>query len=633
MDARTIVAANYATAANLAAVSTSASNIEAKLPSKAYLMGSADADGGFDTAAKADVNTEVDTGIADAALATAANLAIVDDNVDATLIDSSETIPAALALIDTGVDNIEAKLPSKTYLAGSDDADGGWDTDTVNQAASANWDAENASYQQQGSMGLRVNETYSDLAAASTNVNAILVAAGTDIPAAMVIIDTGVNNIEAKLPSKPYLAGSADADGGFDTEAKADVNTEVDTGIADAALATAANLAIVNDYVDGIESAIGTPVALDGGAATLGGMLTMFADDTGDGSAFDATNDSFVGLRGWGDVNWGAGAGTYLLSTDVATGDTTTSFTMTAGVTENDAYNNGILLVQDAGDSHWEARRIDDYTSGRVITVDTAFSFTPAASDAVRIANSLAMSGSGTTPAAVWAYGSKVVTTVNGFAAGAIDAAAIADGAIDNATFADDVGSTAYGSNTIALATSKALDDYDPPTQTELAAVEAKIDDVASNVGDVLIDTGITLQDLIAIVIAYLDTEIAAILTATETDIPAALVVIDDFIDTEIGDIKTATDQLNFTGDDVKATLDGETTVLGSTGLNNISIADPGGVADTWPKRQDQMWRFFFEKTTRDATTIKTWDDSGNTVRTTQSWSTVDNVQTIGAAQ
>jgi len=45
------------------------------------------------------------------------------------------------------------------------------------------------------------------------------------------------------------------------------------------------------------------------------------------------------------------------------------------------------------------------------------------------------------------------------FAAGAIDATAIAAGAIDNATFADDVGSTAYADNIIALAVRKVLDE------------------------------------------------------------------------------------------------------------------------------------------------------------------------------
>jgi hypothetical protein len=46
------------------------------------------------------------------------------------------------------------------------------------------------------------------------------------------------------------------------------------------------------------------------------------------------------------------------------------------------------------------------------------------------------------------------------------------DGAISNASFAADVGSTVYASNIISLAARKALDDYDPPTNTELTAVQ-----------------------------------------------------------------------------------------------------------------------------------------------------------------
>ncbi len=72
------------------------------------------------------------------------------------------------------------------------------------------------------------------------------------------------------------------------------------------------------------------------------------------------------------------------LSTTVATSDTTTSFTLTAGEATNDAYNGMLIRVQDADDDHWEERRLlttGGWTSGRVAAVDTAFSFTPAVGD------------------------------------------------------------------------------------------------------------------------------------------------------------------------------------------------------------------------------------------------------------
>lgn len=54
----------------------------------------------------ADINVEVDTGISDAALATAAALATVDANVDAILVDTGTTLPASLATIDANVDAV-----------------------------------------------------------------------------------------------------------------------------------------------------------------------------------------------------------------------------------------------------------------------------------------------------------------------------------------------------------------------------------------------------------------------------------------------------------------------------------------------------------------------------------------------
>jgi hypothetical protein len=51
------------------------------------------------TLTAAEINTECDTAISDAALATAANLATVDANVDAVLVDTGTSIPATLSTI------------------------------------------------------------------------------------------------------------------------------------------------------------------------------------------------------------------------------------------------------------------------------------------------------------------------------------------------------------------------------------------------------------------------------------------------------------------------------------------------------------------------------------------------------
>jgi hypothetical protein len=87
------------------------------------------------------------------------------------------------------------------------------------------------------------------------------------------------------------------------------------------------------------------------------------------------------------DVNGGsAGAYIYALDTTVAAGSTTSTFTLTAGIQNDDAYNWCIISIKDANDDHYEIRYVVDYAgTTRTITVDLPFTFTPAASDIVHI--------------------------------------------------------------------------------------------------------------------------------------------------------------------------------------------------------------------------------------------------------
>ena len=92
------------------------------------------------------------------------------------------------------------------------------------------------------------------------------------------------------------------------------------------------------------------------------------------------------------------------VATTVSTSDTTTSFTLTAGLATADAYNNMTIQVKDDDDAddNWIERSITDWTAGRVVTVDTAFPFTPAVGDKVRItATSYGAASSGTVNANV----------------------------------------------------------------------------------------------------------------------------------------------------------------------------------------------------------------------------------------
>ncbi|KKK52511.1 hypothetical protein LCGC14_3104180, partial [marine sediment metagenome] len=63
----------------------------------------------------------------------------------------------------------------------------------------------------------------------------------------------------------------------------------------------------------------------------------------------------------------------------------TTYVTLEAGTASDDAYNGQTISVTDATDGHAETRRIEDYTSGRLVTFDRALSFTPVQDDIIRI--------------------------------------------------------------------------------------------------------------------------------------------------------------------------------------------------------------------------------------------------------
>lgn len=100
--------------------------------------------------------------------------------------------------------------------------------------------------------------------------------------------------------------------GSLATQAKADVNAEADTAIADAALATAANLSTVSSNVSTLLSRLG---AFTGsGVNTILGffkaLLSKAASTPSDvGGTFDASTDSTEAIRDRGDAAWTTGSG------------------------------------------------------------------------------------------------------------------------------------------------------------------------------------------------------------------------------------------------------------------------------------------------------------------------------------
>lgn len=73
---------------------------------------------------------------------------------------------------------------------------------------------------------------------------------------------------------------------------------------------------------------------------------------------------------------------------------------------------------------------------------------------------------------------------------------------------------------------------------------------------------------------------------------------------------------------------------LASDGLDLIAVPTITGPASTFPGYVYQLWRRFFKKAVNDRTgnTLKTYADDGTTVVTTQTTSTIANVETVGPA-
>ena len=122
---------------------------------------------------------------------------------------------------------------------------------------------------------------------------------------------------------------------------------------------------------------IGSPVALDGGTASLAGMLTKLADDNG-GASYDAGTDSQRSIA----------AAMHLVHGDIVSATDASQFIIDSGVATNDAYNGMIITIEDKTDDHYEIRRIVDYVGAtKEITLDRALSFTPVALDDFYIMN------------------------------------------------------------------------------------------------------------------------------------------------------------------------------------------------------------------------------------------------------
>lgn len=137
----------------------------------------------------------------------------------------------------------------------------------------------------------------------------------------------------------------------------AQINAEVDTALTDIKLD---HLIAVADADDPVDNSI----------------IAKLAASDGDWSGFAIADDSLEAIRDRGDAAWITGAGglppTTLQNTTIAALASQTSFTLTAGSTDDDAYNGCIIVVEDAGDATQKCvGRILDYTGvSRTVTLE-----------------------------------------------------------------------------------------------------------------------------------------------------------------------------------------------------------------------------------------------------------------------
>lgn len=166
--------------------------------------------------------------------------------------------------------------------------------------------------------------------------------------------------------------------------------------IVSANYATASNLATVDTVVDAIKAV--TDNLPDSGSLN---DLALILTDTGttldtklndiQGATFSTSTDSLEAIRDRGDAAWTTGAGgsdkLVLADTTIATLATQTSFTLTAGSADNDAYNNCTIVVEDVSTAVQKAvGMVLDYVgSSKTVTLKEALAFTIATTDKVYI--------------------------------------------------------------------------------------------------------------------------------------------------------------------------------------------------------------------------------------------------------
>gem|GEM_PF-2677253 len=478
--------------------------------------------GGMSTTMKAEVNAEADTALTDYDALVPADL---PSNFSALVITAGGAVDSLIqgflndTIAETTADNIAANFEifwdnANAITAQTVDDVGGSGASAAD-VADAVWDEAEADHTAGGSFG--------SLAAA--------IFADTD----QIVIEIGTAG-----------AGLTDL-GGMSTTMKAQVNTECDTALTDydgptnaemvartlvaasyfdpaadtvatvttltghtpqtgdsfarlgapAGASVSADIATVDSNVDAIlvdtadmQPKLGTITDL-GAGATLGDNLADMA-----GATFSTTTDSLEANRDRGDAAWTTGAGgsdrLIMADTTIATLASQTSFTLTAGSADDDAYNGCTIVVEDVATATQKARGVvDDYAgSTKTITLlEDPGVFTMAATDKVYI-----LAESSLKPTTQADYHVDVTSGGN---------VGIDWGNVSNPTTAVDLSGTDIQlADTVTTLTGHTAQTGDTFALANGAAGFVAIDTV---VDAILVDTGTTLDAAIAVIDANVD--------------------------------------------------------------------------------------------------------------------------------
>jgi hypothetical protein len=461
---------------------------------------------------------------------------------------------------------------------------------------------------------------------------------------------------------------------GFNDLSAAQVNAECDTAIADAALATAANLATVLADTNELQTDW-----TNGGRLDL--ILDGILDDTGTTGVVLATSaigsnqlttgaktdlaDAFLNRVMPGSITEDSTAyylkyGPYVAFASTVTGTPSTTVVQVTGtgVTVDNYWNDCLLVIQDA-DGHRQSKPILTYDYNTVgptytFTVDEAFASAPVAGDVAFVVLthihpvSQIQSGLSTFDAST-----DTVTlgdTAHGGSSATLELAAVqVNGAVSIGDALTLTGGITLGTKpaaTYADGTYSYLgvvrgDGSTLPTATAVATAQSDLDKLTGADGATLA----TLQPNYAPAVAgsQMDlvnapnaTAITAIQAglATPTNITAGTITtVTNLTNAPTAGDFTATMKTSLNAATPAVTVSDKTGFsLAATGLDSISATAAAGVPTTFASKLMWLVQRFLGKATKTDTEIKVYADNGTTVLTTQTATDDGTTETQGAA-